>query len=424
MPALTKTAIDGAAPRNVPFMLWDIEPGGFGCRVFPSGKRSFVLQYRMPGTRKKLLLTLGGYGELTVRQGRDKARDALAEIRRGENPQAAKNARQASVVAQASTATVAALVQQYKAALQAGTAATKRLRGRQASTGYFTDTVLQLNRFADACGAQPADSLTRRDVIKSLNTFIKQPSAHRRMHGAIHRMYAWARKQDLLTNNPTADIDTSTPPARERTLSLEELARIWRAAETLEPLYSDIVKLMIATGQRRNEVAGMCWGEIDLTRAMWTLPPPRTKPRRQHALPLPPRAMALLQARRAAFQRPPAPDDLVLPTLARDGRSFAPVSGWNWLKRELDKTSGLADWQLHDFRRSIVTICAEHGVEVATLDSMLNHASSATRGGVIGVYQRATLLEPMRRVMALWDRLLQTALAQADGSNVVALLRD
>ena len=70
----------------------------------------------------------------------------------------------------------------------------------------------------------------------------------------------------------------------------------------------------------------------------------------------------------------------------------------------------MTGWRLHDFRRSPVTICAEQGAEVAVLDSMLNHASGATRGGVIGTYQRATLLEPMRKVMAQWDRLLSDEL--------------
>jgi integrase len=207
-------------------------------------------------------------------------------------------------------------------------------------------------------------------------------------------------------------IETTSPPSRERVLSLEELARIWRAAERLESLYGDAIKLMITTGQRRAEVAGMQWSEIDLARALWTLPAARTKARRQHVLPLPPLAVAVLLRRWTGFQHAPAADALVLPTLARNGKSIAPISGWNWLKRELDRTVGVTAWRLHGFRRSIVTICAEHGAEVAVLDSMLNHASSTTRGGVIGTYQRATLVEPMRKVMALWDQLLSGELSQ------------
>jgi len=78
--------------------------------------------------------------------------------------------------------------------------------------------------------------------------------------------------------------------------------------------------------------------------------------------------------------------------------------------RELDRRSGVSDWRVHDFRRSIVSIRAEHGADIAVLDSLLNHASSATRDGVIGTYQRALLIEPARRVMALWDGLLRNAI--------------
>jgi integrase len=124
-------------------------------------------------------------------------------------------------------------------------------------------------------------------------------------------------------------------------------------------------------------------------------------------VPLSVTAVAILKARRQG-------GDLVLPATSRDGKGIAQVSGWNWLKRELDQRSGVAGWRLHDFRRSLVSIMAEKaGGDVAVLDSLLNHAASATRGGVIGVYQRAILVEPMRKVMTLWDDLLRNALGPA-----------
>ena len=209
---------------------------------------------------------------------------------------------------------------------------------------------------------------------------------------------------------PASHIETTSSPSRERVLPLDELARIWRAAEMLEPLYSDTVKLLVTTGQRRAEVGGMQWGEIDLARALWTLPAARTKARRQHVLPLPSLAAAVLRRRRAGFQHEPAANDLVLPTISRDGKGIAPISGWNWLKRELDRAADVAAWRVHDFRRSLVTLCAEAGADIAVLEFMLAHAGSAARSGVIGTYQRATLLEPMRKVMALWNQILSEAL--------------
>ena len=417
---LTKTTIDRAEPRTAPYVLWDDELGGFGCKVFPSGKRSFVVRYRLRGSRKRYQPTLGAYGALTVAQARAQARVMLSAARLGQDPQAETNARRVAEVTRASVMTLAALVDQYVAALRAGTAASKRLRDRQASPGYTEDTVLHLNRFAGECSAEAAGSITRSNVVRVLNGYVAQPSTHRRMHGAISRMYAWALRHELVAINPADHIETTSPPSRERVLSLEELVCIWRAAEKLEQVYRDTVHLMITTGQRRAEVAGMTWGEIDLARALWTLPAARTKARRQHVLPLPPLAVVVLRRRRMPLKRAPALDDLVLPTLARDGKSIAPISGWNWLKRELDRTADITAWRLHDFRRSIVTICAEHGADIAVLDSMLNHASSATRGGVIGTFQRATLIEPLRKLMALWDQLLSDALQTAAPGPVPA----
>jgi len=133
--------------------------------------------------------------------------------------------------------------------------------------------------------------------------------------------------------------------------------------------------------------------------------------------------VALLQARLAAFQHSPPADALVLPTTSRNGTHEAPVSGWRWLKGVLGPKTSMPPWRLHDFRRSLVTHCAEAGADVAVLDTLLNHAASATRGGVIGIYQRATLLAPMRQVMALWDGLLSDALRLTEAREKVVALR-
>jgi hypothetical protein len=113
----------------------------------------------------------------------------------------------------------------------------------------------------------------------------------------------------------------------------------------------------------------------------------------------------------------------VLPTTSRDGTHEAPVSGWRWLKGILDLKTPIPPWQLHDFRRSVVTHCAERGIDIAVLDTLLNHAASVTRGGVIGTYQRATLLAPMRQVMSLWDGLLRDALGPTEAQEKVVALR-
>jgi integrase len=415
---LTKTLIDRAEARPARYILWDEDLPGFGLRVFPNGLRSFVVRYRLKGSRASVWLTLGQYGtHLTLTQARKDAERVLRQARMGDDPQTARKARAAEATARASLFTLDKLVARYREALEAGTVRTKRL-SRLPSEGYLADTKLQLARFAAAYGNRAADAITRADVLKLLDDYAAQPQAHRRLHGAISRMYDWAQQRDMVSVAPADHIHTAASEARDRVLSMAELAAIWRTAEGLEPVYRDLVHLLVATGQRRAEVAGMTWGEIDLAKGLWTLPAGRTKARRQHVVPLGKAAQAALEARRGAFLRDPPPLALVMPTLTVDGRSEAPVSGWNWLKRELDRRSGIAGWRLHDVRRSVVSHCAEAGADVATLDTLLNHASSVTRGGVIGTYQRATLLEPMRQAVALWDRLLTEALTRAPAEVV------
>ena len=282
LPALTKSAIDRATPKPAPYVLWDSSVVGFGCRIFPSGKRSFVILYRLPGGRRTHQMALGAYGALTVPQARALASAELAKVRMGdeEHPLAARRSKRVAEAVAASALTVAALVEQYTAALRAGIASSKRLHGRRPSARYIKDTAQYLGRFAAASGRQTASQLARGDVVRFLNGYVGKPATHWHAHAAIRRMYAWAQRHDLVTGNPAEHIVTTTAPARERVLSLAELARIWRAAETLEPLYRDAVHLLIATGQRCAEVAGMTWGEIDLARDLWTLPTARTKARR------------------------------------------------------------------------------------------------------------------------------------------------
>jgi integrase len=415
--------IDGALPRADRYIIWDAALPGFGLRVYPNGLKSFVVQYRLKGSRSSVLMTLGQYGKLTLVQARTDAREVLRQVGRGDDPQAEVKARKAEVEAKANVLTVATLTERYADALEAGAVKTKRLGSRPPSASYLADTKLQLARFVDAYGNRAADAVTRADILRLLDHYATQPQAHRRLHGAISRMYDWAQQRDMVSVAPTDHIHTTASESRDRVLSLAELAVIWRAAGELEAIYRDLIRLMIATGQRRAEVAGMRWSEINLAKGLWTLPSGRTKARRQHVVPLGKAAVAALQARCGAFLHAPAADALVLPTLSLDGKREVPVSGWNWLKRELDRRTGINGWRLHDFRRSLVSHCAEHGADIGTLDTLLNHAAGATRSGVVGVYQRATLLEPMRAVVELWDRLLSEALAPEPTEAEVIPLR-
>jgi hypothetical protein len=224
---LTKSTIDRAAPGSAPFVLWDNELGGFGCKVHPTGKRSFVVQYRRPGSRRLYQFTLGAYGVLTVTEARSAARRLLAAVRLGGDPMAERRAALSAL-------TVTELVKQYSAALKAGTASSKRLRGRAASPAYLKDTLLHLERFGSACGLLPAGSVVRADVVSLLDRYVGRPAMHRRMHGAIRRMYAWAQASELVTNAPAERFCSSMVPGPTLRAGTESSTFCSRTATTFE----------------------------------------------------------------------------------------------------------------------------------------------------------------------------------------------
>ena len=142
-----------------------------------------MVRYRLRGSRKRYQPTIGAYGRLTVAEARTQARIMLNSAQLGQDPQAEANARRSAEAARASRLTGAKLVDQYVTALHAGTATSKRLRGRQASIGYLDDTVLQLNRFAEAYGTQDASSISASMVSEFQRAFIRAiaepiPSTH------------------------------------------------------------------------------------------------------------------------------------------------------------------------------------------------------------------------------------------------------
>lgn len=148
----------------------------------------------------------------------------------------------------------------------------------------------------------------------------------------------------------------------------------------------------ILTGQRRGEVAGLRWSELDWANAVWNIPPARTKNGRQHALPLSPLAIEVLKS------VPNIHYELAFPARGTEG---ATPSGFSKIKRRLDDLSGVSGWTLHDLRRTLATQLAGMGVAPHVVERILNH-TSGTLGGVAGIYNRFQYLPEMRAALDMW----------------------
>jgi integrase len=147
--------------------------------------------------------------------------------------------------------------------------------------------------------------------------------------------------------------------------------------------------LLILTGQRREEIGGLRWIEVDLDRGLIVLPPERTKNRRQHEIPLSEPAKDIL-AKRSRNR------DLVF------GIGLGGFSGWSDAKAALDEQLGIAEWRLHDIRRTVATGMADKlGVLPHIIEAVLNHVSGH-KAGVGGIYNRARYAGEMREALRRW----------------------
>ena len=140
----------------------------------------------------------------------------------------------------------------------------------------------------------PVDSITRRDVAARLLVITRENGvvAASNARGALSELFTWALANGLAEANPIIGTARPRMPPRDRVLSDIELAAIWRAAG--DDNFGRIVKLLMLLAQRRTEVGGICWSELDLKEGTWTIPSRRSKNGRAHMLPLPPLALEII----------------------------------------------------------------------------------------------------------------------------------
>jgi integrase len=200
---------------------------------------------------------------------------------------------------------------------------------------------------------------------------------------------------------------------RERVLSDAEVAEIWQAAGEASEPFGPIIRLLILTGQRRGEVAGMTWGELSDDLTIWSLPAERTKNGIAHNVPLSTLVRGLLQpVMREDPGKRHASGQLIFP-----GVAGTPFAGWSKAKIALDnaimarrakaaETGGkppapLTPWNVHDLRRTVATGLQRLGVRLEVTEAVLNHVSGS-RGGIAGVYQRHDWASEKRAALDAW----------------------
>jgi integrase len=258
---------------------------------------------------------------------------------------------------------------------------------------------MYLQKHAAPLHALPVDSIDLRAIAGLLGRIEKEagPVAANRCRAALSAMFSWAMKEGLATSNPVVNTNKREEHPRDRVLTDDEIRHIWAAANGI---YGDIVKLLILTGQRREEIGGLRWDEVDLDRNVITLGKERTKNARQHEVPLSPTAIAILSAR-------PREQEFVF------GRR--PFSSWSRAKRDLDALlrNKVRPWHLHDLRRTAATGMADIGVSPHVIEAILNH-QSGHKAGIAGVYNRSSYAKEKAEALARWDEHVASIVGAGD----------
>jgi integrase len=365
---------------------FDDDIPGFGVRVRIGGTRRYVVQYKVAGKHRRVVL--GAVSSLDLSKARQTAKDLLAAVRLGRDPAGEKLAQQ-----QKFAETFGALLPRFLARQR------QRLKPRS-----YQESERHLLGHAKSLHSYPVQVIDRRAVALLLAEIAERrgPAAANRTRASLSAFFVWLAREGLIEANPVAFTNKAVERgARLRVLGDAELAAIWRACG--DDQYSSIIRLLILTGARRDEIGGLAWSEIDLDAALITLPGGRTKNRREHQIPLAERALAIIQSQPRRLQSDGSPRDHIFGH--GDGRGW---QDWSGSKQDLDaritaaRSQSISDWRLHDFRRTLSTVMHERlGVLPHVVEAVLGHVDGHLRG-VAGVYNKSTYTEQKRMALALW----------------------
>lgn len=326
---------------------------GFGVRVSQGGSKSFVVMYG----KKRQLKTLGRYPDLSLAEARKEAKRIQGEV----------------------------------LSLPIGIDTILKLTFDEARDRFLNDsrsrtkpkTFSEYERILRKhfeFEKQLAD-VSRQDVMKAISALSDKPSVEQHTFVAIRTMMNWCVRHGLLTASPVPPLRFKTE-SRTRILTDDELCAVWNRAEEVGYPYGGIVQLLILTGQRRGEIAGLRRSWIDGDEIIF--PKGFTKNKREHRIPMGAMAKQLIEGL-------PGTTDLLFPSRYSDE---TPFNGWSKSKRDFDETLDVSPYTLHDLRRTYSSNLARIGVPIHVTEKLLNHASG-TVSGVAAVYNRHTYADEM-----------------------------
>ncbi len=439
MPKLSEKFITGLAPAPgaKDRLVFDTETKGLGVRATANGNKVFLVQWTDAATKRKVREPLGAWGSITLEQARTAAKARLGRVAAGFDPKAEREARKAEDTRRRADEARAKADKAFTVEALIADWAKLHLAGRRPR--YAAEATRALRLAFKAHLERPAANLDHGAVVAVLDALSGEgKAATTRLTLAYGRAcYGWAVKRRRLASNPFAGLPVADggAVARDRVLSDAEVGEVWRAAGKVPAPHGPMVRLLLLTLARREEVCSMTWGEVAPDLSVWTQPGSRTKNGKPHIVHLSGAARDILRSMLGAeagkpLPAPPAQDLLVFGV--GDNR---PITAHSWTKRQVDgaiagerkeaagdDAAEMPRWVLHDFRRSGVTWLAGAGFPPHVCDRLLNHVGG-TISGVAAVYQRNEFLPERKAALEAWGKhVLNCAEAnEAAPNNVLSM---
>ncbi|MCH8683874.1 tyrosine-type recombinase/integrase [Pedomonas mirosovicensis] len=380
MARLTKRLIDTLQPRDKDYFEWDDELPGFGVRVWPTGKKVYVAQYRA-GTRLRRM-KIGAHGPLTVEEARKEARVILGQVARGEDPQEDKQTRRKSL-------TVTQLCDDYLKAAEKGLVMGKRRQPKKASTLYSDRGRIE-RHIKPLLGKKLVRDLTQADI----NRFIRDVSAGKtatvvtterkggkavveggagtaaRTAGLLGGILSFAVAEGIIPFNPATGVKRPADNRRQRRLSVDEYRALGKALaaasadrETEQGLYA--IWLLALTGCRLGEIQNLKWAEVDKEGGCFRLEDSKE-------------GASVRPVGRAAFDviEQIAPEDgnpFVLTAIRGEGAFRGMARAW---RRVMDRAK-LEGVTPHTLRHSLASVAADLGFTESVVAALLGHSAGS-----------------------------------------------
>jgi integrase len=384
-------------------IFWDDDIPGLGVRLREGGSRNFVFQYKLGDKNRRM--SLGAVTAVDAGKVRATASDLYHEVKKGKDPQGEKVKAKIEAVE-----TFKVVAEEFLAH--------KKAEVRPGSHVGFTHHLM--------VHARPLHHLQfgkidRRDVAQAVGSVTRGagiPTGNR-VRSTLSSLFAWGVAQGRLEHNPVIGTKPNKgEKPRERVLKPHELRLIWNALPEQDQ-YGSIVKLLMLTGQRLSEIAGLRWSEIHGD--VIELGAERVKNGKPHTVPISRAAGAILatQPRRAGA------DGKVRDSIF--GYADGPYGGWSHSKKRLDKTIAkiagepLAPWVIHDLRRTAVTEMANLGIAPHVVEAVVNHMSG--RSSIANVYNKSSYDSQKRPALESWAEHVMAVIEGRDQQSNVTTFR-